>query len=67
MRSRLNVSRTLLILGLSLSSLMLMGTGSPSCVMPGLDVNAKLELKDAGVDKYLGEFHAVESEFGVWT
>jgi hypothetical protein len=34
---------------------------------PGLNHNARQELRDAGVDKYLGEFDANESDFGVWT
>ena len=34
---------------------------------PGLNHEARQELRDAGVDKYLGEFTATESTFGVWT
>jgi hypothetical protein len=33
----------------------------------GLNDNAMNELRAAGVDKYLGEFQATETEHGVWT
>ena len=33
----------------------------------GLNTAAQSELRDAGVDKYLGTAVAVESDFGVWT
>jgi hypothetical protein len=51
---------------LSLTAVFLMsanGNAGP----PGLNHDARQELRDAGVDKYLGEFEAVESAFGVWT
>jgi hypothetical protein len=66
MRSRFNSSRVLTILALSLTAVVLMsanGNAGP----PGLNHEARQELRDAGVDKYLGEFSAAESDFGEWT
>jgi len=34
---------------------------------PGLNADAEQQLRDKGVDKYLGEFTAEESVYGVWT
>ena len=33
----------------------------------GLNADAMAELRDAGVDKYLGTSRSTASEFGVWT
>ncbi len=66
MRTRFSSSRVLTILALSLTAVFLMsaeGEAGP----PGLNSGAEQELRDAGVDKYLGEFTATESDFGVWT
>ena len=60
MRSRFNVPKALTVLGFSLTSLMLMGFGGQSC--RGLDRQAKHELAEAGVNKYLGEFEPISSE-----
>jgi hypothetical protein len=49
--------RGLAVLGLVLSTSVLMGTQCPL----GLTVEALLELQDAGVDKYIGEFTPVSS------
>ena len=57
---RTNISRVLTILALSLTAFFLMsaeGEAGP----PGLNVGAGQELRDAGVDKYLGEFTPVSS------
>jgi len=66
MRTRFNSSRVLTILALSVTAFFLMsaeGEAGP----PGLDSDAEQELRDAGVDKYLGTSVADESDFGVWT
>ncbi len=46
------------VLGLMLAGVLLLGNGSPK----GLDSQAMSELRDAGVDKYLGQFTPVMSE-----
>ena len=45
-------SKRFLIVGLLLGSVMLLGTGS----CQGLDLHAFIDLHQAGVDKYIGEF-----------
>jgi len=64
MRTR-RTTRTPLLIGLALASVMLMGHSCPF----GLDLQGYLELHDAGVDKYLGEFTPVSSVDvgGGWT
>jgi hypothetical protein len=59
-------ARVLTILALSLTAVFLMsakGEAGP----PGRNDDTRQVLKDAGVDKYLGEFTATESAFGGWT
>ena len=66
MRTQFTNSRVLTILALSLTAILLMsakGEAGP----PGINYDTRPVLKDAGVDKYLGEFTATESTFGVWT
>jgi len=66
MRTQFTSSRVLTILAFSLIAVFLMsakGEAGP----PGLNSAALNELSDAGVDKYLGEFTAEESVYGVWT
>jgi len=56
--------RSLTILALAGLALAAFGARCP----PGLDIGAYLELRDAGVSRYVGQFHPVESEsFGDWT
>ena len=56
--------RSLTILALAGLALAAFGARCP----PGLDIGAYLELRDAGVNRYVGQFHPVESEsFGDWT
>lgn len=59
-------ARVLTILALSLTAVFLMsakGEAGP----PGRNDDTRQVLKNAGVDKYLGEFTATESAFGGWT
>jgi len=65
MQTRFNGSHFLTILAFSLTALFLMSANANA--KPGLNNDARQELQDAGVDKYLGEFTAAESSFGVWT
>ena len=41
--------------------------GSVLADVSGLNAKAMAELKDAGVDKYLGTSQSVDSDYGVWT
>jgi len=66
MRTRFTSSRVLTILALSLTAVFLM-SASGEAGPPGLNADAEQELRDAGVDKYLGAFEATETDFGVWT
>ena len=61
MRSRFNFTLGLLALGLSVAVLAPTGAEGDS-KNRGLTDEAAQELKDAGVDKYLGEFTPVSSE-----
>jgi hypothetical protein len=51
---------------LSLTAFFLM-SAEGSAGPPGLNADAEQELRDAGVDKYLGTSVSVESDHGVWT
>jgi hypothetical protein len=66
MRTQFTSSHVLTILDLSPTAVFLMsakGEAGP----PGLNYDTRQVLKDAGVEKYLREFTATESTFGVWT
>ncbi len=65
MRTRFDSSRVLTILALSLTAFFLMSANANAA--PGLNNDARQELQDSGVDKYLGQFTGTESSFGVWT
>ena len=51
---------------LSLAVFLLIG-GNANADVSGLNADAMKELKDAGVDKYLGTSVSTKSEYGVWT
>ena len=57
MASRSHKTKTFVVLGLALVGLMLMGN---QC--PGLNLWARIELQQAGVTKYVGEFTPLASE-----
>jgi len=61
MRTRFNSSRVLTILALSLTAFLLMSANGEAGP-PGLNSQAGQELRDAGVDKYLGDFTPVISQ-----
>jgi hypothetical protein len=61
MRTRFNSSRVLTILALSLTAVFLMSADGIADSPKGLNSQAKKELSDAGVDKYLGEFTPASS------
>jgi hypothetical protein len=66
MQARFNSSHFLTIPASFLTALFLMSAGA-NADPPGLNYDGRQELRDAGVDKYLGNFVADESDFGVWT
>jgi hypothetical protein len=51
---------------LSLAALLLV-SGAAGAQVPGLNAEALDELRDAGVDKYLGTSVSTRSEYGAWT
>ena len=70
MRTQFDSSRVLTILSLSLAVFLPISAdamGGSGKGKKGLNHDARQELSDAGVDKYLGNFVASESNFGVWT
>jgi hypothetical protein len=66
MRVRFDSLRVLTIFAFSLTALFLMSANA-NAGRPGLNSDAAQELRDAGVDKYLGTAESVESDAGVWT
>ena len=66
MKSRINNSPVLLILMLFMSMLLLAAV-NVNADTSGLNADAADELRDAGVDKYLGTSISTTSEHGVWT
>jgi len=54
-------------LTLFLAIFLSIASGTALADKSGLNDNAMNELRAAGVDKYLGEFRATETEHGVWT
>jgi len=66
MKIRINRSPVLLILML-LMSMLLIAAASVNADTSGLNAEAADELRDAGVDKYLGTSISTTSEYGVWT
>ena len=66
MRTRFTSSRVLTILALSLTAVFLMSANGEAGP-PGLNSDAAQELRDAGVDQYLGTSVSVESDWGAWT
>ena len=66
MKTQIRRSRFLIGWALSLAVLLLMG-GNATADVSGLNADAIDELRDAGVEKYLGTSVSAESEHGVWT
>jgi hypothetical protein len=62
-----NLTRVALHLCLLVPLVTLTANADSAKTQRGLNAAAKSELRDAGVDKYLGNSVAVESDFGVWT
>ena len=62
-----NFTRVILHLCLLVPLFTLTANADSAKTQRGLNAAAESELRDAGVDKYLGTSVAVESDFGVWT
>jgi len=60
-------SRFLIILALAMSLFLLIGASAYADDDAGLNAEAMDELRDAGVDKYLGTSVSTEIDYGVWT
>jgi hypothetical protein len=65
-KTQINNSRLFIGWAVSLILLLLVG-GNVNADVSGLNAGAMDELRDAGVDKYLGTSVSTESDHGVWT
>lgn len=67
MKNQVWNSRFLIILALAMSLFLLIGASAYADDDAGLNAEAMDELRDAGVDKYLGTSVSTEIDYGVWT